>query len=340
MNQSAAAQPSIRVLSWAGGWGRALAEAVSRPFTEATGINVEHLLHVGIELPEALVAALDGGAPPPVDVVWCNTIPALLAANSQYCTPLDDLPILNELRERALPSSVSGWPFVQAYVVHYVLVYQRSLYPAAAPRSWSALTRPEHQGRVVVYPGGKGIFPVAQIVGGGRLEDIPASMDPCWSFLRALRPQLAPPRYSIGLEAPIRRGEIDLCYRALTNALAFEAEGLAIGWTAPEEGVADTTDALWIPRGLDEATTDRARRYLSFALSRPIQERWCQLLGALPVHAAAPSPDLFRSVARLPRDADDRRGVLHVPAHVEAAHEPTWRAMFEKLCAPGSHGAP
>ena len=311
----------LRVLSWAGRWGWALEEAVSRPFTEATGVEVVPVRHVGLRLPEPLTRALERGQPAPIDVVWCNTTAALGAADQGWCASLDGLPVLGELHARAQPEGRSDWPFVKAYAVHYVLVYRRSLFPGAPPRSWSVLFRPEHQGKVVLYPGGKGFFPIAQTLGGGRVEDLPGEMTPCWSALQRLGPQLGKADYSVGLGSLFERGEIDLCYRALPNALGFQAEGVDVGWTAPDEGVADTTDALWIPNGLDDEADRQARRFVAFALSAPVQQRWCELLGALPMHPRAPVPAALREGWR----------VLSVPESVEAKHEPEWQRAFEAV---------
>ena len=79
---------SIRVLSWRGRWGDAFAETVSRPFTQATGIEVEPVFHVGLQLPDGLVCALENSSAAPVDVVWCNTTAALRAAKQGWCESL------------------------------------------------------------------------------------------------------------------------------------------------------------------------------------------------------------------------------------------------------------
>lgn len=322
---------AIRVVSWRGRWGEALSQAVSRPFTQATGIRVEPVFHVGLRLPDDLVAALENDSPPPVDVVWCNTSPALRAAKRGWCESLEGLEVLSGLRDRARLQEYPDWPLVQAYVVHYVLVYRACLYPQAAPQTWQVLYDPKHAGRVVLYPGGNGFYPVAHALGGGQPERIPSDMSPCWSTVAKLRPQLGRPGYSIGLEASIAQGNIDLCYRALPNALAFLAAGLNVDWAAPAEGVADTTDALWVPCGLAPEVAYWARQYVAFALSAPVQERWCALLGALPMHAQAAAPAFLRAHPTLPRHADDRRGVLFVPEHIKAACEPAWEAIFEAI---------
>jgi len=325
----------LRVLSWAGAWGTALADGVSRPFTEQTGVAVEPVTHVGLRLPESLDRALEAHGEPPVDVVWCNTSPALRAARRGWCEPLDGAPVLGRLAERARLLQLDGWPIAPTYVVHYVLAYRRERY-AVPPTSWQVLERAERAGRVVLYPGGNGFYPVAQVMGGGRIADIPANMDACWATIRRLVPQLGARSYSISLPEVIRRGEVDLCYRALPNVLAFQAGGLDVDWVAPSEGIADTTDAMWIPRGLPPDVVACARAYIALALSAPIQDRWCRLLGALPLNRDARERSSVFERAGVPSDPDDLDGVLYVPEPVKASHEPAWEARFEALCAPAA----
>jgi putative spermidine/putrescine transport system substrate-binding protein len=322
----------LRVLSWKGAWGDALERAVLRPFRDATQIAVEAVPHVGLKLPEPLTRTLDGGGQPPVDVVWCNTSPALRAARQGWCEPLADLPELGALADRARTPRLDGWPIAQLYVVHYVLAYRRAQYPAP-PASWRVVERAEHAGRVVLYPGGNGFYPVAQVLGGGRVSTIPDDMAACWATVGRLRSQLGPRSYSIGLSEVIRRGDIDLCYRALPNVLAFQADGLDVDWVAPGEGVADTTDAMWIPRGLPPDVQACARAFIGFALSAPVQDRWCGLLAALPLHRDARHRHPAFDRRGLPTDPDAVDGVLYVPEDVKARHEPVWEARFEALAA-------
>ncbi|MBC7977078.1 MAG: extracellular solute-binding protein [Myxococcales bacterium] len=325
----------LRVLSWAGAWGTALRDGVSRPFQDATGIAVEAVPHVGLRLPDALPQALESGTEPPVDVVWCNTSPGLRAAQRGWCEPLEGAPVLGELAERARLPRLDGWPIAQMYVVHYVLAYRRALYESP-PDTWQILERPAHTGRVVMYPGGNGFYPVAQVLGGGRVSDIPDHMAACWATVERLRAQLGPRSYSISLHEVIRRGEIDLCYRALPNVLAFQADALDVEWAAPREGIADTTDAMWVPRGLTPEVQACARAYIAFALSAPIQDRWCELLAALPVNRDARARHAAFSRAGMPTHADQLDAVLHVTEDVKATHEPAWEATFESLCEPGA----
>jgi putative spermidine/putrescine transport system substrate-binding protein len=331
------APAELVVLSWAGRWGRSLQEAVSKPFTVQTGIRVRHRTHVGLRLPGDLVEALRRGERPPVDVVWCNGVPALGAAREGWCVGLDEddevASLLSALHPRARPAGVSGWPLVLAYVVHYVMVYRREAFPRCRPDSWDVLMDPRHRGRIALYPGGNGFFPVAQVLGGGAVRDIPDHMEPCWSYLRGLRPQVGTLDYSIGMARLLAERRLDVCFRALPNALGFRDEGQDVGWSVPSEGIADTMDALWVPRGLTPEMSTLAMRYVTHAVCRDVQERWCDLMGVLPVHPGAGLPGPFHEDPDLPRSPDDLSRVLHVPDSLKADHERSWEERFDEIFA-------
>jgi putative spermidine/putrescine transport system substrate-binding protein len=325
----------ITVLSWAGRWGRSLQEAVSDTFAAAAGVRVRHRTHVGLKLPGDLVGALERGQRPPVDVVWCNAAPALRAARAGWCLPLDEdgdtLSACAELHPRARPGGLPGWPIVFPYAVHYVLVYRREAFPGGPPRSWDVLLDPRRRGKIALYPGGNGFYPVAQVMAGGRVEDIPHRMEACWDYLARLAPQLGALDYSIGMASLLAERRLDICFRALPNALGFRDEGQDVGWAAPREGVPDTLDALWIPRGALPAASSAGRAYIRHALSRDVQERWCGLMGALPLHPGAALPAAFGEDSGLPRSADDRSRVLYVSEEIKANHEEDWEARFRAL---------
>lgn len=321
--------PTLRVLSWAGGWGRALRTAVSDPFERETGVRVEQVTHVGLRLPKTLLQTLAAAQCPDVHVIWCNSVPALHARQQAWCAPLEP-GVPEGLLRRAWPDS-SERSVVHPYVVYYVLVYHEAACPTGAPRSWSELFAPQHRGKIALYPGGNGFYPIAQSMGGGRLSDIPEQMSACWSYLQALRPQVGELDYSIGMEERLRRRELHLCFRALTNALAFRAQGLPVSWCIPQEGTTDTVDALWVPRGLAPQIEALAVRYVQFCLQPDVQTRWCRELGAMPMHRDAQIPQLLRERTDLPRHADDHRGILHIDESLKVRHQLAWEARFAEI---------
>lgn len=325
----------LRVQSWLGGWGAALRAAVCDPFEREAGVHVEQVPHVGLKLPAALSQALAAAERPPVDVVWSNAVPALVAERAGQTTELQlaSSPGLDGLRARAFAgrersASVS---VVFPYVVYYVLVYREAAFEHGPPRSWRVLLDPRHRGKIALYPGGNGFYPIAQVMGGGTMIDFPHDRAASRRFIRLLAPQIRELEYSIGMEERLRSGALDLCFRALTNALAFRAAGLAVAWAIPREGTTDTLDALWIPRGVPSPARELARRFIAFALRPDIQTHFCRALGAMPVHAEAEVPALLRDCLPLPRHADDQRGILSVSELAKAEHEPMLEAEFQSL---------
>jgi putative spermidine/putrescine transport system substrate-binding protein len=326
---------ALVVLSWRGRWEEALRAAVSDPFERETGIRVEHLPHVGLALPESLSSALNSGGVPPVHIAWSNSVPALQAVDAGHCVPLvpERMAMLRQLRRRAHPEGCSGFPIVHPYVVHYVLGYRRDAVPGAPPKSWNILREKRHQGKIALYPGGNGFYPIAQHMAGGGIHGIPQKMEPCWSYMRQLRDAVGLLDYSIGMEQQFKDRSLDLCFRALPNMLAFADAGAAVNWTVPEEGTTDTLDALWIPQGVPESMIAPAMRYIDFALRPDIQQDWCSRLGVLPVHSDAATPALLKNCAQLPDTADDLRGILYVPERVKALHQLSWEQQFQNIFA-------
>lgn len=327
------ASPALVVMSWGGGWGRALRKAVSDPFTEQTGIAVHHEHHVGLALPATLINALQRRERPPFDVVWCNAVPAMRLGHAGLCEPLteEEVPNLAFLHPKAKPEGFDGWPVVMAYMVFYVLAYRRAAFPGAPPESWEVLLDPRHRNRIALYPGGNGFYPVAQVLGGGRVRDIPDDMEACWRFVRQLAPQIGALDYSIGMGEVLRRGELDMCFRALPNALAFRDEGLDVSWAAPREGVPDTMDAFLVPHCVPPDTARWAKRYIDFALSRAVQERWCEMLGVLPIRRDLPASRVVREHPGMTGLLDDEAGLLHVPERIKLAHEEAWAQQFNRI---------
>ena len=283
------------------------------------------MFHVGLQLPDGLVCALENSSAAPVDVVWCNTTAALRAAKQGWCESLQRLEVLSELRDRARLQAYPEWPVAQVYVVQHVLVYRTCLYPGTAPQTWRALFDPRHAGRVVLSPGGNGFYPVAQVLGGGQPKRIPMDLSPCWSTVAKLRPQLRQPDYNIGLEAPIAQGQIDLCCSALPDALAFRASGLDVDWAVPHEGVADTTDAfgyrvdgrLTSRSGLGSTSLSRCRT-LSRNIGAPC---W----GAANARARRCPQSCVRDQTFPVMPTIVR--VLFVPEHVKARYAPAWEGL-------------
>jgi len=317
----------ITVATWplSSRWGQALKECVSDPFTAFTGILVSHVEFTGVDIPSEVLKACQNGARPPCDVLYCNTIPAIHMARAGFTDHLieDEFPILRKLNHRARPvaEGLSGWPFTIAYDVRYVMMYREAAFPCGPPDSWKVMLDHALKGRVSLYPGGKGFFPVAQVAGGGALCDIPDQMDACWEFLRLLRPQIRILEFNKKMTEHVRNGEIDVHCTALTNIIQWKDQGYGVSWHVPKESVSVGDDALVVPSGLPEPVRYSAKLYVAFAMQRHVQQSWCARLGLCPMHDGIERPERFAGDPVYPAAPGDYSNALFLPNGILEKYE-------------------
>ncbi len=316
------------VRAWGGVWQEALDRGVSQPFSERTGISIRYDLTEDNELRPKIWAAVDQGRMPPVHVNWDTTTNATKSALRGVSEDLGDLPNLKGLLPVARPAGLDGWPLVNVYSYAYVLAYATKAFPNGAPESWKALLDPAFRGRVAIYDDGIGLFAPAQVAEGGRFEDIPDHMDPCWRFFRKLKKNEPLLGEDPDFTNWFQNGEIDLACTIISNAREAKQNGVAVSWTVPKEGATLDTDALWIPKGLPENELYWAKQYVNFALSPEAQQAWCNGLGLPPVRPGLKPPaDLVGDIA-YPTSEKDLARFLRIPTPVLVEYESSW---FEKV---------
>jgi putative spermidine/putrescine transport system substrate-binding protein len=328
----------LLILSWGGQWDLALRSTVSDPYEALTGIRVRHVPYVGLGLPSWLTDAVANGHPPRCHVVWCHSVSAASVAAAGQAEVLDEesVPHLAGLCARSVPRGHGATRIVFPYVLYYVLVYRKGSCGSGGPESWEVLLDPRYRRKLACYPGGNGLFGLAQVLGGGTLADIPDDMTACWSFLRELRSQDPVFEYSVGgMAHHFSEGTLTLAIRALANALGFQADGAPVDWVAPREGLPDATDALWVPFGHEANVAHWAKRYIDFALTDRVQERWCEMLGTMPMHPGAAIPSSLQRLCNAPKGPESTVNVLHIDDGIRLEHEPFWTARFDSLFRAG-----
>jgi putative spermidine/putrescine transport system substrate-binding protein len=319
------------VRAWGGVWVESLEKGVSKPFTEATGIAVRHDLTEDNEIQPKIWAAVDQGRVPPVHVNWDTTTNATKSALRGVSESLSDLENLEGLLPSARPIGLDGWPIVNVYSYVYVLAYRDAAFPDGPPDSWTVMLDPKFKGRVALYDDGIGFTPVAQILGGGRLEDIPDHMEPAWEVYRKLKAQEPLLGEDPDFTSWFQKGEIDVACTIISNAREAKQGGVAVSWTVPNEGADLETDALWVPNGLPENELYWAKRYVDFALTPAAQETWCNGLGLPPVRPGLKPPADLEGDPAYPTRPGDFARLLRVPTPVMVEHEKGWFAKFNEI---------
>jgi putative spermidine/putrescine transport system substrate-binding protein len=329
--QEPAKPAEIIVRAWGGSWVDSLKAGVSDPFPAATGIAVRHDLTEDNEIQPKVWAAVAQNRVPPIHINWDTTTNATKSALRGVTEDLSDLSNLAGTTDLAKPVGLEGYPIVNTYGYVYVLAYRPEAFPDGAPTSLQVLLDPKFKGRIALYNDGIGFHFPAQVAGGGKLEDIPANMQPAWDFIRKVKEQAPLLGEDPDFTTWFQNGEIDLAVTISTNAREAKKNGVNIAWTVPEEGAKFDTDGLWIPKGLPENELYWAKQYINFAITKEAQQVWLDGLG-LPgvVPGLTPPADLVNDPS-YPTRPEDFEHLIRISSQVQVENESTWFGEFKKI---------
>ena len=329
--QEPAKPAEIIVRAWGGSWVDSLKAGVSDPFTAATGIAVRHDLTEDNEIQPKVWAAVAQNRVPPIHINWDTTTNATKSALRGVTEDLSDLSNLAGTTDLAKPVGLEGYPIVNTYGYVYVLAYRPEAFPDGAPTSLQVLLDPKFKGRIALYNDGIGFHFPAQVAGGGKLEDIPANMQPAWDLIRKVKEQAPLLGEDPDFTTWFQNGEIDLAVTISTNAREAKKNGVNIAWTVPEEGAKFDTDGLWIPKGLPENELYWAKQYINFAITKEAQQVWLDGLG-LPgvVPGLTPPADLVNDPS-YPTKPEDFEHLIRISSQVQVENESTWFGEFKKI---------
>ena len=319
------------VRAWGGVWVEALEAGVSKPFTAATGIANKHDLTEDNELQPKLWAAVDQGRTPPVHVNWDTGTNAAKSILHGAGVDLSDVQGLDKLLPAAKPVGMDGWPMINSYSYAYVLAYRDEAFPGGAPTSWNVLLDPKFKGRVGLYDDGIGLHAVAQIMGGGKLADIPGNMQPAWDFFKKLKEQKPLLGEDPDFTNWFQQGQVDVACTILSNAREAKGNGVKVSWTVPQEGCDLEQDALWVPKNPADNEIYWAKRYVEFALTAKAQEDWCGKLGLTPVYPGINPPADLAGDPAYPTKAEDFAKFIVVPINLRVQHEKEWFEKFNEI---------
>jgi putative spermidine/putrescine transport system substrate-binding protein len=321
----------IIVRAWGGSWVDALKAGVSDPFTKATGIAVRHDLTEDNEIQPKVWAAVAQKRVPPIHINWDTTTNATKSALRGVTEDLSGLSNLKSVSELAKPIGLEGYPIVNTYGYVYVLAYRPSAFPEGPPTSWKALLDPKFKGRIALYNDGIGFHFPAQIAGGGKIEDIPANMQPAWDFIAKVKEQKPLLGEDPDFTTWFQKGEIDLACTISTNAREAKKNGVDIKWVIPEEGAKFETDGLWIPKGLPPNELYWAKQYINQALSKESQQVWLDGLGLPGVAPGLTPPADLAGDPSYPVKPEDFVRLIRVPSKVQVENESEWFGKFKAI---------
>lgn len=317
------------VRAWGDNWMTALDTAVSKPFTEETGIRIRYDL--GNDLEPKIWAAVAQKRQPPIHVDW-DTSPSTTKSFLRGVTEdLSDLPNANLATINCKPAGLDKMPMVNLYGYVFVLGYRKSAFPDGAPKSWNVLLDPRFKGRVAAYADGSGLFFPAQVAGGGSIATITTDMQPAWDFCQKLHENQVLLGWDPDHVNWLQNGEVDLVLTIVSNVRQVAKAGVDVAWVVPEEGATYGSDCLWIPKGHPENELFWAKHYANLALSTPAQAALCQALGTTPVNVEVPFDPALKDDPAYPTTKAQFDRLFNIDLKIQAENLLGWLDKYQNI---------
>src|SRR5699024_908135 len=196
------------------------------------------------------------------------------------------------------------------------------------PDSWRVILDPKYKGRIAMYDDGIGFFGVAQLLGGGTIDEMPEKMAPTWETFRKLADNEPLLGEDPDLQQWFQNGEIDLACTIISNARAARKNGIPVAWTVPKEGASLHSDALWVPKSMPDNVTYWAKQYVNFALAPGPLETWANGLGLPPARPGLNVPEDLRGQLAYPNKPSEVKQLIRIPSTVLARNSAKWFRKF------------
>lgn len=326
--QQATAQDTLSIGGLSGGiWAQSFRAAIIQPFGQANGMTVKS--EEGISA-VTLAKVRQQKGNPQFDIVFMDR-------------GVSDLGIREGLFETVSPSVMSGAPEVipeafiknaKGEITSVALCYwgiglaYNSKDIKTPPTSWLDLKNPIYKGRVAVYSPENSIaiplmVTLAELQGGGV-----SNMDPAFSMMKNLSNQGAV--FFAGSPAGANllvNGEASVAALASTNVWELQSKGVPITFVVPKEGVIGQDIRMHIVGGTKNKAL--AEKFISYAISRPVQEDLTKRLLTAPVNAKIEVPP--DTAAKLPWGANGSiKNLRLVDGNVILDNREAWIARWNK----------
>ena len=260
-------------------------EAVTDPFTEATGIEVE--LDTGSNADRLSRLQLEG-EDSGIDVMLMSDTYAAIADQDGLFQQIDAdaVPALDDIAPFAIDPAYSGPAY--SYQLNGVM-YNTDELSAEQAASWDLYADPAYSGRVAlpdiaVTAGQLTVSGVAARFGSG-----PYDVDTAFTTMAGWAPNVLQ-FYSSTTEFTNLLTQGEIVGGVALNGFATDliASGEPIAWVPPAEGRYMATNRAMIPVGAPNL--EGAQEFIDYLLSTSAQQSSAELVGDLPVNLAVDMP--------------------------------------------------
>lgn len=315
---------SIVIRTWGDPWQSTYTKGPVASFTQKTGIRVDFDVTDYLQIQTKIRQSLAAGQRPPVDVVLTIESAAYAAAAQKILVPFDTSIVTNfdALTTVGRPADGStSYVNVTSYSQPIVYATDRVSMPSSI--SWEEIWNPKYKGRLFVTETAQSLLlPTAKLLGIDVATD---DLTPVWDKIAQLQPNIAAAGDEEAFISGIQRGEFDL--GITLAAVAVDVKGLK--WIVPNEGITNSFESFYVPRGLPEDVTYYAQVFVNEALGTSAESALAVGLNEVPTNPDATVPSFMQGDPAFPfTEADIQKYALLVDPSLFARNEDQWQSAY------------
>lgn len=323
---------------WSGDQEKVYSDTAAARFTADTGIPI-----VWDTTDEAVSYAklnqeMSAGQRPSADASFNAQQRAYTNAARGWTIPINPelVPNLADVTtETAAPpgSGDGAWDYVNPYTLSVPFIVRTDLIAQDALANWDDLFKPELRGSLAVdtiYS--STAFGVAQSMGVDPADNPPAGMEPVWSRMSELRPNLAQLGSNADVVTALTSGSVKAAISNSGSGIQAQNAGAPIALVAPSDGLYVVGDSYYVHKGIPDENAYYAQVFANYLLDREVQSEVADRLGLIPVNLDATVPAyMAENPGVFPRTSEDLAAVKAIVAPVElmAKNDEAWQKAFD-----------
>ena len=330
----------ITVRVWSGAYQKAFAKTAGAAFTKATGVQIHWDTTDEFVSYQKLDQEIRAGKRPDADASMQAQQRAYLDAVRGLTLPISTVVAPNARKANAqvaapegTPAGAKAWAYMNPYTVTITFVVRKDKVNPSAVQKWSDLANPKFAHSIVfdqIYS--TTAFAMAKSLGIDPAKNAPASLDPVWQKIKALRPNLASLGSGADVTTALSNGNATIGVTCSCNVVAAINAGTPLTMVAPRDGGYEVADAYYIHKNIPAANYYYAELFANYLYADATQSFLAKDQALVPTVSTATVPAYMKAQPRVfPLTSAQVKAAKMViaPIPVMARYDTPWQTAFE-----------
>jgi putative spermidine/putrescine transport system substrate-binding protein len=240
---------------------------------------------------------------------------------------------------RPVDTTSASWPYLIPYTLSVPFIVRTDKIDPSKVQTWDDLFKPDlAKGLVLDSIYSSTAFGFAGSMGVDPAKGAPSSMDPVWSRIAKLKPNLAQLGSNADVVTALTNGTVKVAISNIGSGISAKAAGAPVKMVAPKNGLYVVGDAYYIHKGIPAENSYYAQVFANYLLDPTVQSAVAAKLGFVPVNPAATVPKYMSDDPKVfPRSEADLKavGAILAPIPLMAKNDAPWQKAFENAIGGG-----